>query len=72
MQSQNADEYTRFEKAFIDADDAFRRDFSVIYGTEQQRAKVHFDHIKRIWKAWEKPSQCMHRGCTKPTIRHSH
>lgn len=72
MQKRSNHDYKRLEKAFAEADDAFRNDFTVIYGTEQQRAKAHFDRFKQIWKGWDKPGQCMYRGCPNPTIRRSH
>lgn len=72
MQKQSSDDYKRLEKAFTEADAAFRNDFAVIYGNEQQRAKAHFDRFKQIWKGWDKPGQCMYRGCPNPTIRRSH
>jgi len=72
MQKRSSDNYKRLEKSFAEADDAFRNDFAVIYGTEQQRTKAHFDRFKQIWKGWDKPGQCMYRGCPNPTIRRSH
>jgi hypothetical protein len=72
MQKQSGDEYKKLEKAFTAADNAFRNDFSVIYGTEQRKAQLHFDHMKRMWKSWENPGQCLYRGCSKSSIRRSH
>lgn len=72
MQKRSRDDYKRLEKAFAEADDAFRNDFTVIYRTEQQRAKAHFDRFKQIWKGWDKPGKCIYRGCPNPTIRRSH
>lgn len=72
MQKRSSDDYTRLEKAFNEAGDAFRNDFTVIYGSEQQLTKAHFDRFKQIWKGWDEPSHCLYRGCKNPTIRRSH
>jgi hypothetical protein len=72
MQKQSSDDYKKLKSAFTEANNAFRNDFAVIYGTEQQRANAHFDRFKQIWKGWDKPGRCMYQGCSNPTIRRSH
>jgi hypothetical protein len=59
-------------EAFVQADDAFWEDPSIVMGTQAAKTRKLFDHLKRGWKAWERSGPCMCRGCTEPSIRRSH
>jgi hypothetical protein len=72
MADQSDETRRRLEEAVTEADDAFWNDRSVIFGTEADKKRQLFDHVKRVSKAWARPGQCMYRGCAEPSIRRSH
>jgi hypothetical protein len=72
MKRQIDHDFPILEQAFTEADEAFRKDTSVIFGSEGEKAQKLFDQLRRNWKIWETPGQCMYRGCNQPSIRRSH
>jgi len=62
----------QIEAAFNAADDAFWDDRTIIFGSESEKKRKLFEHVKRLSKAWDRSGLCMYRGCTEPSIRRSH
>jgi hypothetical protein len=60
------------EAAFVEADDAFWDDPTIIFGSESDKKRHLFEHLKRLSKDWDRPGTCMYRGCTARSIRRSH
>lgn len=54
------------------ADDAFRADHTVIFGTEAERLKMLFGARARRFKDWDRSGPCLYRGCKQPSIARSH
>lgn len=50
----------------------FDNDHKVIFSSEADRNRLFFGFRKRWGKAWSKPGRCMHDGCAKTSIAHSH
>jgi hypothetical protein len=49
MPDEKDDTYRQLEEAFSEADDAFRDDPSVVFGTEGERTGKLFDYLRRVW-----------------------
>lgn len=54
------------------ADDAFRADHTVVFGTESDRLKALFQARARRFKDWDRSGPCLYRGCKEPSIARSH
>lgn len=54
------------------ADDAFRADHAVVFGTEADRLKTFFQARARRFKVWDRSGPCLYRGCKEPSIARSH
>lgn len=54
------------------ADDAFRADHTVVFGTESDRLKTLFQARTRRFKDWDRSGPCLYRGCKEPSIARSH
>jgi hypothetical protein len=54
------------------ADDAFRADHTVVFGTESDRLKTFFQARTRRFKDRDRSGPCLYRGCTEPSIARSH
>jgi len=64
--------YGRLEEIFNTADDAFWNDRSIVFGSIGERRGKLLAQLKRSSKSWERPGQCMYKGCTDSSIRRSH
>ena len=63
---------TKLTGALIAADDAFRADHKVVFGTEGDRLKGFFAARARRFKDWDRSGPCLFRGCSEPSIARSH
>ncbi len=72
MAADSDDIYRALEEAFVPADDAFWEDPSVVMGSEPEKTRKLFDHLKRSSRNWERSGPCMYRGCSEASIRRSH
>lgn len=59
-------------QAIAEADDAFRLDHRVVFGTDAERSKAFYAARKGRFNAWDRSGPCLFRGCTKPSISRSH
>jgi hypothetical protein len=72
MADQDKENCVALGRAVEDAHDAFLEDATCVLGSDAEKTRTLFDHIRRHWKAWERAGPCMYRDCGRSSVRHSH